>query len=158
MEKVIIVPEKVDDLYGLYVDLRRGEFDVQNVGADAKGTYVYMSEAETKDPVPVVRSWLGKNAPEPSMSLKKKRAKEFEEILEKENKAKEARLAEEAKKLEAAAVEASGGMEILGMNPDPSGTPVAFPDNSGDVVGELLHGQVNGSNDSIFKRIWKKLF
>lgn len=134
--KVITVPEKVDDLYGLYIDLRKAEFLVKNVGADQRGTYVHMDEAELKDPVPVVEAWVGKPSPELSLALKKKRVKEMEEIVEVERRAEEARLQGEAER--AAEADAS--------TIDPN-VPLEDEEDEPVVVKE-----------SFIKKLWKKLF
>lgn len=156
MYKVIIVPEKIEDLYGLYINLRKSEFAVKNVGLDKEGTYVYIDENETKDPVPVVRSWIGKAPPEMTLSLKKKRAKEYEELLAEERaivekrKAEEARLAEEGKLAEIAG---SSNTSEMGA------TPVSFQDAEGNVIGELLEGKARGpKKENVFSKLWKNLF
>lgn len=66
MEKVVMVPQKVEDLGGLFMDLKRASFHVRNVGADVRGTYVYLGLEEEKDPVPIVESWVGRRPPLPS--------------------------------------------------------------------------------------------
>jgi hypothetical protein len=74
--KQISTEARVDDLAGLLADLKAKSFSVLNVAADARGTYVYLDEAEEKDPVPIVLEWVGKPAP-PPLDLKtwKKRVK-----------------------------------------------------------------------------------
>jgi hypothetical protein len=96
-----------------------------------------------------------------SVSLKKKRLKEYGDILEHEKKvAEEKRLAaeEETKK---AAVHSDPGAELIGgdilSSPDASAGPVEIKDDSGNVIGELMQA-VPGDKESLFKRIWKKLF
>jgi hypothetical protein len=161
MDKVIVVPEKVEDLYGLYMDLRKSEFAVKNVGLDKDGTHVYIDEKETKDPVPLVRSWIGKEPPEVTASLKKKRIREYEELLEKERVAEEKRKAAEAELAAKAQEEAlAGSSNTLEMGD----TPVAFQDGEGNVIGELIEGdpvteaQDIKKEEGFFSKIWKKLF
>lgn len=101
-EKVVSSPGKVEDLYGLYMDLRRSDFSVKNVGADGGLTYVYLDPSEEKDPLSLIESWVGKPAPEMTSSIAKKRLKEIREVeeIEAERKSKreeEARLKEEAR-------------------------------------------------------------
>lgn len=152
--KVSSIASKVDDLYGLYVDLKKAEFKVKNVGADSRGTYVYLDDAEEKDPASLIESWVGQPEPQPSLSLKKKRIKEFEELAENDRKRQEeeARLAEE--KRMAALTEADKAIEVADLS-----VPL---DSAGEkVAGELLYGTVPGEpvkNDSFLKKIWKKLF
>lgn len=140
--KVISVPEHVDDLYGLYIDLRKSEFLVKNVGADQRGTYVHLDSAETKDPAPVVESWVGRPSPELNQALKKRRTKEMEEVIDTEHKSEEARLEEEAQK----AAEADAKMI------DPN---VPFEDGIGEVEEEA---EKPAGKDSFIKKVWKKLF
>jgi len=58
--KKITVNAAVADVYGLYIALRKAYFDVGNVGADSRGTYVYLADGEDKDPAPIVESWVDK--------------------------------------------------------------------------------------------------
>lgn len=77
MERVISVPNvMVRDLGGLYIDLRKKEFAVKNVGMDGRGTYVYLDEAEEKDPTGIVREWVDK--PMPSVTRKEVRRRKEE--------------------------------------------------------------------------------
>lgn len=81
IEKTVhVVGQKVDDLWGLYLDLRKADFQVKNVGADDRGTYVYLELNEDKDPAPIVEAWVGKPAPVPSPILRNVRIKEFEKV------------------------------------------------------------------------------
>lgn len=67
MEKMISFPEKrVRDLGGLYMALKKAGYAVRNVGVDEFGTYVYLEDAEEKDPVGMIDEWAGKPAPTPS--------------------------------------------------------------------------------------------
>ena len=76
MEKVVIVPVRVEDLTGLLIDLKKAEFLARNVGADANCTYVYLEQEEEKDPCSLVESWVGRKAPDISdqKELKKRSA------------------------------------------------------------------------------------
>lgn len=156
MEKIVIVPEKVEDLYGLYMDLRKSEFAVKNVGRDNVGTYVHIDEAEMKDPVPIVKSWIGKKTPEMTLSLKKKRLAEYEELLAKEKAVEEKRKAEAEKLLEEgrlAELMASTNTSEMGVQ------AVAFEDSEGNVIGELLGDKTDeDKKDGFFGKLWKKLF
>jgi hypothetical protein len=81
IEKTILLEgQKVDDLWGLYLDLRKADFQVKNVAADGRGTYVYLELTEEKDPSSIVESWVGKPAPVPSALLRNVRAKELEKV------------------------------------------------------------------------------
>lgn len=108
IEKTVLVEQKVDDLWGLFMDLRRADFRVRNVAADSRGTYVYLETDEDKDPAPVVEAWVGKDAPKPSLLLKDIRAKELKKVKEEEDARRQAaidaeiKLSEEKAKLEAA--------------------------------------------------------
>lgn len=84
IEKTIHVDRKVDDLWGLYVDLRKAAFKVRNVGADNRGTYIYLELDEDKDPAPIVEAWVGKASPSPSPLLKNIRVKELEKVEKEE--------------------------------------------------------------------------
>jgi hypothetical protein len=66
----------VDDLAGLLADLKAKSFAVLNVASDARGTYVYLDDAEEKDPVPVILEWVGRPAPKPNSRAWKARVKE----------------------------------------------------------------------------------
>lgn len=79
MEKVLSFPAKVDDIIGLYIDLKKSSFSVRNVAADERGTYVYLDEYEEKDPGALVEAWVGRPIPDQTASLQKKRMKELEE-------------------------------------------------------------------------------
>lgn len=85
IEKTVLVEQKVEDLWGLFMDLRRADFRVRNVAADSRGTYVYLETDEDKDPAPVVEAWVGKDAPKPSILLRDIRAKELKKVKEEED-------------------------------------------------------------------------
>lgn len=61
--KTITTAAVVEDLYGVLEDLKKHDFDVLNIAMDLKGTYIYLNDGETKDPIPVVMEWVGKPAP-----------------------------------------------------------------------------------------------
>ena len=81
MERIVRLPQKVEDLTGLLTELRRQEFAVFNVGADANGTYVYLDEFEEKDPSSVIEVWSRKPVPKvtPRLVEKRKAAEEKKE-------------------------------------------------------------------------------
>ena len=60
--KMVAVSHKVEDLPGLYRDLKSAFFNVVNVASDERGTYLYMDVTERKDPRPIVESWIGRPA------------------------------------------------------------------------------------------------
>lgn len=101
IEKTVLVNHKVQDLWGLLMDLRRADFKVRNVGSDVRGTYVHLEPDEEKDPSPIVEAWVGKAAPKPSAILKEVRTKELEKVKEQE-KAREAERMDKERELEEA--------------------------------------------------------
>jgi hypothetical protein len=143
MDKVVTVQARVNDLYGLYMDLRKSRFRVKNVGASQKDTIVHLDPAEDKDPAPIVQSWVGKVPLEPSLSETKKRIQEMEKILEVEKKEEEARK-----------IELLQDVEEKKENQNP---PVDLKDEEGNDLGELM-GEPAKSSESFVKKIWKKLF
>lgn len=103
VEKSVFVEQKVDDLWGLLMDLRRASFKVKNVGSDPRGTYVYLEIDEEKDPVPIVEAWVGKPAPQPSLLLRDLRVKEVKKVEEEEKERLAAQFEAERKREEARA-------------------------------------------------------
>lgn len=97
VEKTILVEQKVSDLWGLFMDLRRADFKVRNVAGDSRGTYVYLEPDEDKDPAPIVEAWVGKDAPKPSPILKDIRAKELKKVKEEEDIRRQAAIEAERK-------------------------------------------------------------
>lgn len=80
MEKLVTVPGRVDDLSGLYIELKRASFGVRNVGVDQNGTHVFLEPWEEKDPAPLVQSWIGKPVVSPTDKRAfKRRTKELGE-------------------------------------------------------------------------------
>ncbi len=58
--KTVMVQERIEDLPGLFRDLRTAFFNVVNVAADKHGTYLYFDVSERKDPRPIVQQWVGR--------------------------------------------------------------------------------------------------
>lgn len=108
IEKVVLVESQVDDLWGLYADLRRADFAVRNVAKDTRGTYIYLENEEDKNPAPIVESWVGQVAPKPTLILRERRIKELKKIEEEQQKRLQAELEAERRKEEAR--EKAGGL------------------------------------------------
>lgn len=133
IEKTVhVAGQKVQDLWGLYLDLRRADFQVKNVGADDRGTYVYLEPNEEKDPAPIVESWVGKSAPDPSPLLKSVRAKELEKVEAEETVRVQQRL-EAQRKLE----EARAKAEADGIPFPPPQEPPPMVEASSEKIGFL---------------------
>jgi hypothetical protein len=60
MKTVELPGVKIDDVGSVWHDLLKKDFDVEAVGVNADGTFVYVSDDEEKDPKPTVESWVGK--------------------------------------------------------------------------------------------------
>lgn len=58
--KTVRIEGRVQDLTGLYIALRRALFDVKNVGAGPASTFIYLDDAEERDPSEIAASWVGK--------------------------------------------------------------------------------------------------
>ena len=58
--KTVMVQERIEDLPGLFKDLKAAFFNVVNVAADKHGTYLYLDVSERKDPRPIVEQWMGR--------------------------------------------------------------------------------------------------
>lgn len=154
MEKIVTIDSKIQDLWGLYVDLRRSCFAVKNVGQDNKGTHVYLSDEEGKDPTEIIQSWVNKPPQSMSPALKKRRAKEYEEILAMEKIEQEKRREKEelAMELKVDQFSASGTIDV-------GNKPISFKDSDGSVIGELMEGNPSESDRTPWiKRIWKSLW
>lgn len=69
--KIVSVVRKVEDLPGLYRDLKMSLFNVVNVAADERGTYLYIDATERKDPRPIIERWVGRppEVPKPATSF-----------------------------------------------------------------------------------------
>ena len=63
MEKIVKVEAPTQNLPELLDKLRKENFAVRNVGADAKRTYVYLEPSETKDPMKLLCEWMGLPSP-----------------------------------------------------------------------------------------------
>lgn len=139
IEKTVhVVGQKVDDLWGLYLDLRKADFRVKNVGADDKGTYVYLELNEDKDPAPIVEAWIGKPSPSPSPILRNVRIKELEKVEAEEAVRVQHRL-ETQRKLEEARAKAEA-----------EGTPPPAP--------EIPTVEVTKEKIGFFTKIFRKFF
>lgn len=160
MKTVKLPGIKVDDVGSVWRDLLKKDFDVEAVGVNNIGTFVYMADDEDKDPQPIVESWVGKERAELSRSAA---GKMRSEILGLTGDAKKrrveraaARAEEEAKKIEAIKIEDhSGSANSL----DIGGKPISFKDDSWNVIGELMEGiPADAPKEPMYKRIWKALF
>lgn len=98
VEKTMVLNHKVEDLWGLFMDLRRADFKVRNVGSDPRGTYIHLELTEEKDPTPVVEAWVGKPAPKTSAVLKEIRIKELKKVKEEEAVRLQAKIEEDRKR------------------------------------------------------------
>lgn len=141
IEKTVhVLGQKVNDLWGLYLDLRKADFQVKNVGVDDRGTYVYLELNEDKDPSPIVESWVGKPAPDPSPLLKNVRVKELEKVEAEEAVRVQQRL-EVQRKLEEARAKAEA-----------EGIPFPAPQEPQPV------GEVTPEKIGFLRKIFKKFF
>lgn len=124
VEKTVLLNHKVEDLWGLFMDLRRADFKVRNVAMDPRGTYVHLELDEEKDPAPVVEAWVGKPAPRTSMIMKEIRLKELKKVKEEEAVKLQAQMEEERRRdyARAKAEEAMGGKPVE-MPKEPQVTP-----------------------------------
>lgn len=83
MEKIVTLPQRVEDLSGLLIDLKKASFAVKNVGADPYSTYVYLDPEEGKDPLPIAASWVGRQPPAMSDKVAfDQRFKDLKEAIE----------------------------------------------------------------------------
>lgn len=87
---------KIDDVGSVWYDLLKKGFDVQSVGSNSEGTFVYISDDEDKNPQLIVESWIGKMPNQMSRSAIEKRRKEIMEMLESVRKARVERAAQRA--------------------------------------------------------------
>ena len=58
--RTVTIQDKVEDVAGLFRDLRAALFAVVNVGMDERGTHLYFEPTERKDPRPIVQAWVGR--------------------------------------------------------------------------------------------------
>lgn len=129
VEKTVLVSQKVEDLCGLYMDLRRAGFKVRNVGADVRGTYVHMEVDEDKDPAPLVKAWAGKPAPKLPNMLKEARLKELAKVKEDEA-LRQAESIENERKREEVRIKAESQVQ--------TGQKIAEPVNSEELAPESM--------------------
>lgn len=139
VEKTVLVNSKVQDLWGLFMDLRRADFKVRNVGMDVRGTYVHLELDEDKDPTPIVEAWVGKVPAKSSLLVKEIRQKELEKVKEEEQIRLEAQI-EAERKAEAAKQSA----QVMVVNGAPAEVSVKEPEPTEKV--------------GILKRIFRKFF
>lgn len=139
VEKTILVESKVQDLWGLFMDLRRADFKVRNVGMDVRGTYVHLELDEEKDPTPIVEAWVGKLPAKSSLLVKEVRQKELDKVKEEEQVRLEAQI--EAERKVEAAKHKSQEMVVNGTPAEVTVRETETPDKIG-----------------ILKRIFRKFF
>lgn len=99
MKTVILPGKQVEDLSGLYLDLVKEKFEIENVASDFSGTHVFLKDEEDKDPKPIIERWLDKPALPRTKAAMENRKKETmiavaaaEAEREKRDKDREARL------------------------------------------------------------------
>lgn len=129
MKNVMLPGKKVEDVAGLYYDLIKNGFQVENVGVDQSGTHVFLANTEQKDPATLVESWIGKQAPTLTRSLIEQR-----KSISEEHQVKRAQREAEAR---AKAAEEAGERRISIATPVP-----------------LL----SGSKETLFSKIFRKLW
>jgi len=96
--KVVELPGvKIEDVGSLWYDLLRKGYDVESVGANASGTFVYMADDEEKNPKPIVENWVGKPLSSVSRFGVENRRREIMELLEAAKKSRAERAAARAK-------------------------------------------------------------
>lgn len=139
VEKTVLVESKVKDLWGLFMDLRRADFKVRNVGMDPRGTYVHLELDEEKDPTPIVEAWVGKEPAKSSLLVKEIRQKELEKVKEEEQVRLQAQI-EAERKAEAAKHKA----QEMVVNGVPAEAPIRETETPEKV--------------GILKRIFRKFF
>jgi hypothetical protein len=62
MKTLTFPGKKVKDVSGLYYDLLKGHYAVENVGTGPDCTYIFLEEVEDKDPTSLVDAWMDKPA------------------------------------------------------------------------------------------------
>jgi hypothetical protein len=121
VKNVLVQGKKVEDVAGLFYDLIKNGYMVENIGSDRNGTHVFLADEETKDPGPVVDSWVGKEPPTPTKSLVEQRKE-----LHAEYQAKRAQRQAEAR-AKAAAEMGEGPVAIATPLPfSPAKSPTLF--------------------------------
>lgn len=128
MKNILISGKKIEDVSGLYYDLIKNDFMVENIGSDKSGTHVFLADEEMKDPAPLVESWVGKQPPVPTKSLLEQR-----KAIHAEYQAKRAQRAAELRARAAAEV----------GEPISIATPIPFSP---------------GKNPTLFSKIFRKLW
>lgn len=106
--------KKVQDVAGLYYDLLNERYEVENVAAGPDCTYVYLDDAEDKDPSPIVDAWAGKPAADTTESAIAKRMKMAVLVV---TKAREERAAKAAARAALKAREETLGVEDIFLLP-----------------------------------------
>lgn len=125
--KTIVLNKKVEDVSGLYFDLIKNKFEVENIGSDQTGTHVFLSDSEEKDPTPIVDAWVGKAPPTPTRSLVEQRKEVSVEYLAKRSQ----------REAEARAAAAAQNIDV----PAPPSLP-------------LLTGSKQSVFSKIFRKLW----
>jgi len=131
VKNILVVGKKVNDVAGLYYELIRNQFEVENVGVDQNGTHVFLHDSEVKDPSSIVDGWIGKSAPAPTKSTIEERKNVNAEYQVKRAK----READDRAK----AIMESGDIH----NPVSIATPVPV---------------ITGSKETLFSKIFRKLW
>jgi len=136
MRTIMLPDKKVEDVAGLYYDLIKNGFEVENVGLDQKGVHVFLNDMETKDPTSVVEAWVGKPAPVTTRSLVEQR-----KAMVAEYQAKRSEREAEARAKAAAMAQAEDKRQAA------SGVPAPAP----------IQG-MSGSKATLFSKIFRKLW
>jgi hypothetical protein len=144
--KTLSFPGKqVKDLNGLYYDLLKQHFEVENVAACGDCTYVHLHDAEDKDPTPQVEAWLGKPLELPTTKSEiEKYIKTGAEIVAAANEERAAKAAARAAK--------QAQQEALG---------IFVPDAEAQHVNPPLPQDLPvlaGSKQTLFSKIFRKLW
>lgn len=124
-----LVGKNVDDVAGLYYDLIKNGFKVENVGSDKSGTHVFLHDEEEKDPTSIVESWVGKEAPVLTRSLVEQRKTVSSEY--------EARRTQWEAEARVKAAEEGGESPSVAVQPLPA---------------------ISGSKQTLFSKIFRKLW
>jgi hypothetical protein len=119
--------KKVKDVSGLYYELLKEHFEVENVGVGGDCTYVYLGDDEDKDPALLVAAWAEKPAMPTTKGAIEERRRMAVLIVAK---AREERAAKAAARTALKAREEDLGVEDIFLLPPPEseGAPkVAAP-------------------------------
>jgi hypothetical protein len=160
MKTVELPGIKIEDVGSVWYDLLKKDFDVEAVGVNDQGTFVYVADDEEKDPIPVVSEWVGKAPADMSRSAVEKMRKQIKELKEEARKKREERAAARKQEEDKVAVLISSEKVAASSNtPDLGDKPVSFQDGQGNVIGELMEGVPGGPpKENWLKRAWKALF